>query len=90
MSTNNEWAIYVLRCRGDTLYTGITTNIDRRVNEHNMSSLGSKYTRSRRPVVLVYLESAQDRSSASKREYQIKQMTKKQKERMIESHATKI
>ena len=90
MSANNEWIVYVLRCKGGTLYTGITTNIDRRVNEHNMSSLGAKYTRSRRPVALVYSEPAQDRSSASKREYQIKQMTKKQKERMIEDHATKV
>tara|TARA_R110000803_G_scaffold16568_2_gene45387 strand:- start:5948 stop:6190 length:243 start_codon:yes stop_codon:yes gene_type:complete len=80
----------MLRCRGDTLYTGITTDIDRRVNEHNVSSLGAKYTRSRRPVALVYTEPASDRSSASKREYQIKQMTKKQKERMIEDHAKKV
>jgi len=80
----------MLRCKGDTLYTGITTDIDRRVNEHNVSSLGAKYTRSRRPVALVYTEPAQDRSSASKREYQIKQMIKKQKERMIEDYAKKV
>ena len=90
MSANNEWIVYMLRCKGDTLYTGITTDIDRRVSEHNVSSLGAKYTRSRRPVALVYTESAQDRSSASKREYQIKQMIKKQKERMIEDYAKKV
>ena len=90
MSTNSEWIVYMLRCKGDTLYTGITTDIDRRVNEHNVSSLGAKYTRSRRPVALAYTEPSQDRSSASKREYQIKQMTKKQKERMIEEHVTKV
>lgn len=73
------WHIYMLKCSDDTLYTGITTDLSRRVGEHNSSSKGAKYTRVRRPVELIYSESCDDKSSASKREYQIKQLSKIQK-----------
>ncbi|MGE0739461.1 GIY-YIG nuclease family protein [Sulfurimonas sp.] len=73
------WHIYMLKCSDDTLYTGITTDLSRRVGEHNNSSKGAKYTRVRRPVELIYSESCHDKSSASKREYQIKQLSKIQK-----------
>jgi len=64
--------VYMLKCADDTFYTGIATQLERRVEEHNSSDKGAKYTRARRPVVLVYSEVHPDRSSASKREYEIK------------------
>jgi len=64
--------VYILKCADDTLYTGITTELERRIEEHNGSDKGAKYTRVRRPVSLVYSEEHLDRSSASKREYEIK------------------
>jgi len=67
-----NYYVYMLQCEDNTLYTGITTNLDRRVEEHNSSNKGSKYTRARRPVKLIYSEEFSDRSSASIREYEIK------------------
>jgi len=64
--------LYILKCFDNTLYTGITTDLTRRIEEHNSSSKGAKYTRMRRPVELVYSEEYEDRSAASKREYEIK------------------
>jgi len=75
--------IYILKCSDDTLYTGITTDIERRVLEHNSSQKGAKYTKLRRPVELVYSEESEDRSSASKREYAIKQLSRKEKLELI-------
>lgn len=73
------WYVYMVECVDNTLYTGITTDIDRRISEHNSIGLGAKYTRSRQPVKLVYLESCENRSIASKREYVIKKLKKKEK-----------
>ncbi len=64
--------IYIIQCADNTLYTGISTELERRIEEHNSSDKGAKYTRVRRPVTLVYSEEYPDRSSASKREYEIK------------------
>lgn len=64
--------VYIVQCVDDTLYTGIATELERRILEHNESDKGAKYTRVRRPVNLVYSEEYPDRSTASKREYQIK------------------
>ena len=64
--------VYIVQCADDTLYTGIATELERRVLEHNESDKGAKYTRVRRPVNLVYSEEYPDRSTASKREYEIK------------------
>jgi len=64
--------VYIVKCADETLYTGISTELNRRVEEHNGSDKGAKYTRVRRPVKLVYSEVCPDRSSASKREYEIK------------------
>ncbi|MDX1294816.1 MAG: GIY-YIG nuclease family protein [Sulfurimonadaceae bacterium] len=75
--------VYIVRCSDGTLYTGITTDIERRIEEHNQSPKGAKYTRNRRPVTLVYTEACDDKSNASKREYTIKRLTKVQKERLI-------
>ncbi len=76
---------YILKCSDDTLYTGITNDLDKRVHAHNTSQTGAKYTRGRRPVVLVYYESCIDKSHAQKREYEIKAMTRKEKEKLVQS-----
>jgi putative endonuclease len=76
--------VYILQCADETLYTGICTELDRRLEEHNSSAKGAKYTRSRRPVKLVYFETYSDRSSASKREYEIKKhMSREEKLQLI-------
>ncbi len=77
------WFVYLLRCSDNSLYTGITTDINRRLNEHNKTNRGAKYTRARRPVTLVYIEEVLNKSIASKREYQIKKQPKLNKERLV-------
>ena len=75
----------MVQCVDDTLYTGIATELERRIEEHNSSEKGAKYTRIRRPVTLVYSEKYPDRSSASKREYEIKKkMSRKEKLKLIQ------
>lgn len=74
------WHVYIVRCADGTLYTGIATGVHRRVAEHNGAGrAGARYTRARRPVVLVYQESAASRSEAARREYQIKQLPRRDK-----------
>ena len=80
---NNGWFLYVLKCSDSTFYTGITTDINRRINEHNSSKKGAKYTRSRRPVELVYWIDFSNRSIAQKAEYRFKKLTHKQKKGII-------
>jgi len=87
MSNNSQWYVYLLRCSDDSLYCGVTTDLDRRVNEHNTSPKGAKYTRVRRPVVLAYSEMAHDRSAACKLEAQIKKLTKFKKESMVSCYS---
>lgn len=82
MTITSTWQVYLLRCNDNSLYAGITTDIQRRIEQHNNSKLGAKYTRTRRPVILVYLENASNRSDASKREYQLKKLTKVKKEQL--------
>jgi len=72
--------VYILRCSDDSLYTGITTDLERRIHEHNHNPLWAKYTKARRPVSLVRSGDAADRSEASSLEYKIKKMTRAQKE----------
>ncbi len=74
----NGYTVYILQCRDGTLYTGITTDLNRRVREHNRGT-GAKYTRSRRPVTPVYREVQPDKSAALKREASIKAMSRQQK-----------
>jgi putative endonuclease len=76
--------VYVLRCSDDTFYTGYTTDVERRVGEHDAGE-GAKYTRGRTPVQLVHVESYESRSAAMRREYEIKQLSRAQKERLVES-----
>jgi len=82
---DNIYYVYIVKCADDTLYTGISTELNRRIEEHNISEKGAKYTRVRRPVELVYSEEYPDRSSASKREYEIKKkMTRAEKLALIQ------
>ena len=74
------WAVYMLRCADGTLYTGITTDVTRRLAEHNgEGGLGARYTRSRRPVALVYVEAAASRAAAARREAAIKRLDRTRK-----------
>ena len=83
---NKSWFVYILRCADESLYTGIATDVDKRIEEHNTDNkLGAKYTRARRPVTLVYTESCASRSDASKREMQIKKLSRQQKQLLIAS-----
>lgn len=85
-----EWKVYIVECSDGSFYTGITTDIDRRILEHNYSLKAAKYTRSRRPVRLVYEESASNRSEASKREYSIKRLKRKNKSSLILSEKNEL
>lgn len=76
--------VYIVKCADGTLYTGISTDVARRVAEHNAGT-GAKYTRTRRPVCVVYVEEAGDRSAASRREFEIKRLSRKEKEALIAS-----
>jgi len=67
-----SWCVYMVRCSDGTLYTGITNNLEKRIAAHNSEKDGARYTRSRRPVKLVYSELAGSRSAAAKLEYQLK------------------
>ena len=77
--------LYILECADKTLYTGITTELNRRVEEHNSSDLGARYTRNRRPVELVYSKKFKDRAEASKEEFHIKNLTREEKLKLIHS-----
>ncbi len=79
-----DWYLYIVRCLDESLYTGITCNVERRIKEHNSGrGKASRYTRGRRPVCLIYQERYKSRSEASVREYQIKQMSHHEKENLI-------
>ena len=80
----DSWYVYIVRCSDNSLYTGIATDVDRRLEEHNSdNALGAKYTRARRPVELVYQEKIGNRSEASKREYVIRKLSKQDKEILV-------
>jgi putative endonuclease len=71
--------VYILQCNDKTLYTGITSDLERRIREHNLSKLGAKYTRVRRPVKLVYKNSFKSKSEALIEEARIKKLKRKEK-----------
>ncbi|MBU5257030.1 GIY-YIG nuclease family protein [Tissierella praeacuta] len=77
--------VYILQCNDNTLYTGWTINLDKRISMHN-SGKASKYTRSRLPVQLVYFEKFNNKIDAQKREYAIKQFSRQQKLKLIKAH----
>ena len=78
MSAEKEWIVYILRCSDDTLYTGITNDLQGRIAMHNAGK-GAKYTRGRGPVTPVYQEKCENYSLALRREHEIKQLTRKEK-----------
>nr|WP_296045018.1 GIY-YIG nuclease family protein [uncultured Blautia sp.] len=74
---------YIVECADGTLYTGWTTNVQKRVKAHNEEKSGAKYTKAKRPVKLVYYEGYETKEEAMRREYAIKQLTRKQKLELI-------
>jgi predicted GIY-YIG superfamily endonuclease len=80
--TNDVWTVYVLRCADGSLYTGITNDPPRRCMQHNAGT-ASRYTRSRRPVVMVYQEMQSTRGSALRREAAIKALSRAEKEALV-------
>jgi putative endonuclease len=83
MNSRSDWFVYILRCRDGTFYTGITTNLDRRLAEHNGGKPGARYTKARRPVTLAYAEPASSRAAAARREYQLRRLTAEAKRLLI-------
>ncbi len=80
----SNWYVYIVRCADSSLYTGIAMDIERRVGEHNAGrAAGARYTRGRRPVRLVYQERHASRSSACRREYEIKRLSRREKEILV-------
>ena len=75
---------YILKCKDDSLYTGWTNDLKKRITSHNAGK-GAKYTKARRPVELVYYEEFQTREEAMKREYAIEQLSRKEKEALIKT-----
>ena len=76
------WYLYILRCKDDTLYTGITTDVEKRLEAHR-AGRGAKYTRGRTPLELVYRETCGTHSQALKREVEIKKLTRQEKQTLI-------
>lgn len=77
-----SWYLYILRCKDDTLYTGITTHVEKRLEAHR-TGRGAKYTRGRAPLELVYQECCGTHSDALKRELQIKALSREEKQKLI-------
>ena len=83
---DKTYYVYILECEDGSFYTGISTNPEKRLKEHQGLKSGAKYTKAHKPIGIVYLETQVDRSAASKREYEIKQMTKAQKIELVQSY----
>lgn len=83
----SEWHLYIIRTRNGALYTGVTTDVARRLDEHSHSKKGAKFLRSKGPLQLVYQQLVGSRSEAQRLEYQIKQLSKQQKEKFIATHS---
>jgi UV DNA damage endonuclease len=82
-TTHGQWVVYVLRCADGSLYTGITSNLERRCQQHNAGT-ASRYTRGRLPTSLIYQETQLSRSQALKREIAIKAFSRQKKEFLIQ------
>ena len=78
-----SWYVYILRCGDDTLYTGVTDDVEKRLVAHRTGK-GAKYTRGRGPLELAYVEERADKSAALRREYEIKQMTRQKKLELVQ------
>ncbi len=89
MESNTKYYVYILKCADNTYYIGKTNNLQKRLKQHNGElSNGAKYTRTRRPVILAYIEEYPDTSTALKREYILKQKSRSQKEILIKTYDT--
>lgn len=84
----NTWHLYILRCKDGTLYTGITTDVEKRFQAHQCGK-GAKYTRGRGPLELVYREECGSHSDALKREWEVKQLSREQKQALIDEYGNK-
>ncbi len=84
-SKTADWFVYILECSDKTLYTGITINLEKRIEQHNSGKEAAKYTRVRRPVKCVYNEKHKNRSEATKREMAIKKLSRLEKLELIKS-----
>ncbi len=81
--SDTPWHVYIVRCKDESLYTGIAKELEARIAQHNVGA-GAKYTRSRRPVCLVYSETVLGRGAALRREHEIKRMPSASKRRLVE------
>jgi len=82
MTVESAWHVYMLRCADQTLYTGVTKDLQARLTQHNRGK-ASRYTRARLPVAIVYAEPANDHGAALRREIQIKKLARAEKEKLI-------
>jgi len=80
-----QWSVYVLRCADNSLYTGISTDVHRRLRQHDGGIGGAKYLQGRRPLRLVFEHRVGDRGAASRVEYRLKQLNKNEKERLLKN-----
>jgi predicted GIY-YIG superfamily endonuclease len=82
---DSQWYLYILRCGDGTLYTGITNDVEKRLDAHRTGK-GAKYTRGRGPLELIYQETCESHSRALKRELEVKKLSRLQKEQMIKNY----
>jgi len=85
MNKIKKWYLYIVKCADDSYYTGITINVENRINTHN-SGKGAKYTKYRLPVELMYMEKLPDRVTAMKREIAVKRLSRIKKEKLISEY----
>lgn len=85
-----SYFVYILECSDGSLYTGITKDVIKRLDEHNTKETGAKYTKARRPVKLLYEEPSDNRSTASRREYAIKKLTRLKKLQLIQKNLEEV
>ena len=82
VAVTDNWAVYIVRCADDSLYTGVSNAVEQRIETHNTGQ-GARYTRSRLPVTLVYEEPVADRGAALSREFAIKSLSRESKQKLI-------
>lgn len=80
---NSDWHVYIVKCKDESLYTGISNNVDNRIKKHNLGKGSKSIVKSKRPVELVYLETFKNRSEASIRESEIKKLSRKDKKKLV-------
>ena len=84
MSKSSDiWFVYMVHCSDGTLYTGITNDLEKRIRAHNSGREGARYTRSRRPVKLVYSKEVESKSAAASLEYKIKRLPRSKKDQIV-------